>query len=87
MATIKLTDGREIRLDTFYQYYTYWGLLAGRPNEKMNQDIVERTVKLATGTPLLSSSAPVVLIPPKIKLEPTGLSRKGAKPCLAAWYG
>ena len=69
--------GREIGLGSLHQYWTYGGLLAGRPDERMNSSIVERTLKTAREHPLLSAGAPVALIAPKIEHAPTGLKPGG----------
>lgn len=79
MAIITLSDGREIRLDTYYQSPTYGGLLAGLPNERRNQEMVDEAVKFAGENHLLSCGAPVALIPPKIEHRATGISGKQAK--------
>ncbi len=40
---IKLKCGREVKVDGFEFGFTYGGLLEGSPNERMNNNIFERT--------------------------------------------
>lgn len=43
MIKIKLNSGREVSVEGFSFGYTYGGLYEGLPNEKMNNDIFDRS--------------------------------------------
>jgi len=60
---IELNSGREIFLDSIYQYHTYGGLLAGYPNKEMN----DRHIKNDMESALEQMNAEVIyLVPPSL---------------------
>jgi hypothetical protein len=44
---IELNSGREIVLESIYQYGTYSGLLCGVPDEEMNREYIENNMEYA----------------------------------------
>ena len=81
---IELNSGREIFLDSIYQYHTYGGLLAGYPNKEMNNRYIKNDMKSA----LEKMNAEVTyLVPPSlIEMEINERARREYKDAIRIPY-
>ena len=64
LLTLRLNDGREIRLERLVQCKTYAGLLVGSPNDKLNNWTLNGIRREAEA---VMPASPVVIIDPEIK--------------------